>query len=159
MKAEAERREAEELERALLEVGGMTLPRADEAEQSEGLARAPSVSVDALGTVHEMMRRFHAERRLRRAGLVVIACSRFRLASTGWPAPDDEVDSARSDASGFSASSAADEVDGLLALRVRSLRSPGTPHRAPHGASPTCLSPLPFAAGGARDGLSADIGG
>jgi hypothetical protein len=37
----------------------------------------------SLDTVHEMMRRFNAERRWRRAGRVVIACRRFRRAGLG----------------------------------------------------------------------------
>lgn len=40
-----------------------------------------------LNTVHEMMRQFNAERRLRRVMLVVIACGRFRSAGQGWPQP------------------------------------------------------------------------
>ena len=36
-------------------------------------------AVESLDTVHEMMRRFNAERRLRRAIWVVIACHRFSL--------------------------------------------------------------------------------
>ena len=40
--------------------------------------------VDELGTVHEMMKRFIASQRFKRAALVVIACRRFQLA--GWAA-------------------------------------------------------------------------
>lgn len=43
------------------------------------------VSTDQLSTVHEMMRGFIAARRLKRAGLVVLACGRFRLVALGWP--------------------------------------------------------------------------
>ena len=35
---------------------------------------------ESLDTVHEMMRRFNAERRLRRAFWVVVACQRFACA-------------------------------------------------------------------------------
>ena len=52
----------------------------DEIEEAADLAEAGS---DALATVHEMMRSFIAARRLKRAGFVVIACSRFRRAAGG----------------------------------------------------------------------------
>ena len=46
------------------------------------------VRLDNLDTVHEMMRHFIAERRLRKAINVVIACGRFRRAGLGWPAEE-----------------------------------------------------------------------
>ena len=47
----------------------------------EGSRQSQRVSGrDSLDTVHEMMRRFNAERRLRRAFWVVVACHRFARA-------------------------------------------------------------------------------
>jgi len=47
------------------------------------------VDPESLGTVHEMMRRFIAAQRLKRAMLVVLACGRFRRAAAGWDDDDD----------------------------------------------------------------------
>ena len=43
-----------------------------------------------LVTVHEMMRGFIAQQRLKRAGLVVMACWRFQRAARGWPSDEAE---------------------------------------------------------------------
>ena len=56
---------------------------------SEGSDAAP---VKSLNTVHEMMRRFNAERRLKRVAYVVIACGRFVRAAQGWPRLSDGID-------------------------------------------------------------------
>ena len=53
-----------------------------------GRRRSSVTSVESLDTVHEMMRRFNAERRLRRAFWVVVACGRFERSiglRGGWP--------------------------------------------------------------------------
>ena len=53
-------------------------------EVGEGVdPEGSEVVQNSLDTVHEMMRRFNAERRWRRAARVVIACRRFRLAGRG----------------------------------------------------------------------------
>lgn len=50
---------------------------------SQGGKDSSDQAAGALDTVHEMMRRFNAERRFRRAFLVVVACLRFRRAGRG----------------------------------------------------------------------------
>ena len=55
------------------------------AEEEEG-----PPPVESLDTVHEMMRRFNAERRLRRAFWVVVACGRFQRALTWAQQPPGE---------------------------------------------------------------------
>ena len=63
----------------------------DGAHGDDGPTDLTDVDPDSLGTVHEMMRRFIAEERLKKAVLVVIACGRFRRAGKGWddPIPDE----------------------------------------------------------------------
>ena len=52
----------------------------DEGDEGDEGARQSTRSCESLDTVHEMMRRFNAERRLRRAFWVVVACNRFARA-------------------------------------------------------------------------------
>jgi len=54
----------------------------------------PSAEGSSLDTVHEMMRRFNAERRWRRAALVVVACYRFRRAAEMARIADADADDA-----------------------------------------------------------------
>ena len=62
----------------------------DEGIDGNGRRRSSAASrpSESLDTVHEMMRRFNAERRLRRAFWVVVACGRFERGlglHGGWP--------------------------------------------------------------------------
>jgi len=87
----------------------------------EGDDGAPREEVDLGGlvTVHEMMRGFIAQQRLKRAGLVVMACWRFQRAARGWPsdeaedAPHDE--SAEQDAPEAEASPPPHDLPGAIA--------------------------------------------
>ena len=63
---------------------------ADDGELGEGVADLTEVDPESLGTVHEMMRRFIAARRLKRAMLVVVACGRFQRAAAGWDPPEGD---------------------------------------------------------------------
>ena len=66
--------------------------RDDAAAGEDGPTDLTDVDPESLGTVHEMMRRFIAAQRFKRAVLVVIACSRFRRAGAGeWGTPTDEA--------------------------------------------------------------------
>ena len=58
---------------------------------------ADLTDVDHLDTVHEMLRKFNAERRLRRAMHVVIACVRFRRAGEGWLRDSSEIEGEAAD--------------------------------------------------------------
>ena len=64
----------------------------DGAADGNGRRRWSLTSTESLDTVHEMMRRFNAERRLRRAFWVVVACGRFERSvglRGGWPDDSD----------------------------------------------------------------------
>lgn len=56
----------------------------------ETSADGGSAPIDSLNTVHEMVRKFNAERRLKRLFHVVFACGRFRRAGLGWPTAPGE---------------------------------------------------------------------
>ncbi|KOO34046.1 hypothetical protein Ctob_013322, partial [Chrysochromulina tobinii] len=76
------------------------------------------VSTDQLSTVHEMMRGFIAARRLKRAGLVVLACGRFRLVALGWPSdgPCPNMAGCPSDAALQASDGGSDKSPGLRSI-------------------------------------------
>jgi len=85
-------------------------------EQSDrSSAEQPYADHLDLDTVHEMMRRFNAERRLRRAGLVVMACSRFRRAAERRLAAEAEAAAAAAAAAAVAAGAAAAAADAVEA--------------------------------------------
>ena len=130
---------------------------------TDGLPR--QVSTDQLSTVHEMMRGFIAARRLKRAGLVVLACGRFRLVALGWPSdgPCPNMAGCPSDAALQASDGGSDKSPGLRSIGAS--QAVREKHRndatTPAFATPMTLfepdRPPPLALGGSLGSSQHDI--
>ena len=69
------------------------------------------VDPESLGTVHEMMRRFLASQRLKKAFLVVVACSRLRRVAAGQLGGDGDGSAAGGGGDAPSSSAASSEME------------------------------------------------
>jgi len=112
-------------------------PWLDPDAVDEGDDAAP---IESLNTVHEMMRRFNAERRLKRVGFAVIACGRFRRAGLGWPSPQRASNTA-SPVSGWVDDEDSDRIASEPAQFPEAFGqegSAGGSRASSRGGSPTC---------------------